>query len=1060
MINNRFSIFKDASGYLNYKVIDKNGNSYIVSTDVSDWKAGEQHHIATSWILNSKTNQDELHLFIDGKEASNIIKYGGHVSPRLHQKFRTISTEEIIGEIPKNIVGSTDLITEGGYFSASSSLNFTDLGIETGDILYIEETGFDENGYTISNVNGNTLTLSTSMPISATNCKFTINKVSFIVSSQINLYKNIAISIIKSILDGNDLLTTAYSYTVSSAYNFNTYGVSVGDLLKINEVGFEDYYIITDVSDNTLTLSDNMPLSTSNSNFTIYSTSETELPGQNALFPYYEISRDGYFNNILTIKAGVESTDILLLRTLGLNHSRTKNKYYLWGNELNVLNTRLPSPLYLDDVKIYHTLLDTTIIGPSNSILSGGIFTSDNISTDQPSASDTGRTLSITISGDNIDYTSDVSVLVDGYINGNPLIEIITFSENITKDTSNKFTDINYINVICTPINSNRSCLTIKIKEKYPITFSENSNLVAAIKYSYQMLVGNTLSGTAGSSTVTDASIQFSVENIGNYLKIYSPPSVIGQYLITDVSDNLTSITLDGYLADTFIDGNYEILNVSSERSGLQNGRFIFEEAQSPGIPYYLNKGLYELDYHSGLSIPINIKNLNGFIGSDTSKNRQANSIIDDFFISGSKLSDTRVGEILQSGADSITKHYNSLKALKPNYNTLMLLDFDTSEFTNNTDVYLTSSKSYIQSSMSVNSNFNKSIIFTDTPLLIDNSGILNTKTEGTIEFWINPLNDTGNDPNYRFYFDASGIVTEKVISINNATVSIAGRALSILNIKLQNGMQNIDYFAGGTIDSDLQTLFLNKKLPNQQTPVVVTYIPTGISGDRISIFKDPYGYINFNITGNGSDHQVRAPIFWAKNTWHRIKAQYKVNQGINTDEIRLFIDGYEYGNILLGNGLLFGEHAVFGSSYVGHNSIRSTISFTDPINEFTIGSDYSNVYGANALIDNLRISNISRPIFSPFGEPVDPNYSTNLNIVYPVTEDLYTTYLLDFNKLIEKTTDFAVLKNKKTGLSDITINVYDSFNILKNNEKSKEVMETLLKTLKPAGSRLFISYK
>lgn len=1058
-LKNRFSLYRDASGYINYRVIDKNGNIFIVSSDVSSWVRGEQHHVAASWVLNSTNKQDEMHLFIDGKEVPTILKYGGSVSPLLHQKFRTVSTEDMIGVIPKSIVGSTDLVTTFGLTTVSSSLNFTDLNINVGDTLYVEEESFNINGYLITNVNGNTLTLSTIMPLSATNCKFSVNKTSFIVSTEINLYKNITVSVLHLTVTGSDLVTTFNNIASSLSQNFTILGVSVGDLLKIDRPGFADYYTITGISDNTLTLSDDMPIAAFNSSFSIYSIIEEELPGQNALFPSYEVSRDIDFNNILTIKAGVEANDIILIQTLGLNHSRTKNKYYIWGNTSNIINTRLPSPLLLDDVKIYHTLLDTLVIGPSNSTLSAGIFTSSNISTDQPSVSDNGRTLSLIISGDNIDYSSSISVLIDGIIDGVPATETVTFSENTTKDTVGKISLINFIVVTCTPINTARGCCTIKIKEKEVITTAEDSTSVPVIRYSYQMLVGNTLAGTSGSNVVSDSAIQFSNENIGNYLTIYTPAPVAGQYLITDVSEDLLTITLSTSLVATFTNGNYEILNITPERSGLQNGRFTFEEASTPGVPYLLSQGLYEFDYHTSLSIPLEAANLKGFIGSDLNKDNQSKAIIDDFFILNTKLSDTRIGETIASGQDSITKRYNSLKAASSNQSTLMLLNLD-NDFINNTDTYLTSTKDFIQSSVSVNNNFNKSIVFTDKPLIISNTGILNTKKEGTIDFWINPLIDSGNDKNYRFYFDASSASLETVLSSNNATVKLIGRASSILNIKLKNGTQSIDYFAGGVIDSDSQTLYLNKRLPSQNTEVIVAYIPTGVSGDRMSIYKDPSGYLNFNITASGTDHQVCAPIFWEKGSWHKIRAQYIMNQGLGTDEMRLFIDGYEYGNIIFGNGLLFGEALVFGSTYVGSNLAQSNISFTDIINEISIGSDYTGILGAQALIDNLRISNISRPITKFFGEAIDTGYSSNLSLAFPATEDLYTTLLLDFNSLIKKTTNFSIIKNKVSGNFDITIYVDDGFNILRDNEKSKLVLEDLLNALKPANSRLFLIYK
>lgn len=1059
---NRFSIFRDASGYLNYRVIDKVGNIFTVDSDVSLWKAGEQHHVAVSWALNTLIQSDEMHLFIDGQEVSNILQYGGGVSSRLHQKFRTISTEEIIGLIPKNIVGSTDLVATSGLYTVSSSLNFTDLGIAAGDTLYIEETGFYSGGYAISNVNGNTLTLSTIVPITAINCKFSINKTNLPVSTATNLYKNIAVSTIHSVISASDLVSISTSPTVSSAsQNFTTLGVSVGYLVSIGGGGFEPYYTVVGVSGHNLTLSDNMPTSGSSLSFKVYSNAETELHGQRALNPSYSISNDGYFGHTITITNEVLEDDIILLRTLGLNHGRVRNKYYLWGNSSNILNTRLPSPIELDDVEIFHTLLDTTAIGPGNSTLSGGIFTSNHLTTDQPSVSDNGRTMAITVGGDNIDHSIPITVVIHGTINGTPSsTETITFAQSGIQNTVGKISLVSYIVVACKPADSTRSSATVKIRELYPITETENSITFPIIRFSYQMVVGNELFGAGGGNLVEDDTLSFSSENIGNYLIIYTPSPVAGTYQITDVSDSLNQITLDRNLATSFAGGNYEVLNTTTARTGLQNGLFTFEQAMFPGLPYTLNQGIYELDYHAGLSIPLAAHTLKGFVGSDFLNQNSVNAIIDDFRISDIQLSDTRIGETVASGQDSITKHYNSVKSVPVNINSLMVLDFESSSFKNKASYYLTSSKGFIQSGNSVNANFNRSIIFTNNPLLVDNAGILNTKTEGSIEFWVNPIFDTGNDPNYRFYFDATGIVTEELVSINNATIKVAGKISSIQSVKLKNGSQKLDYFPGGIIEDDRQTIILNNRLPNQQANVIVSYIPNGLVGDRIAIYKDLSGYLNFTITSANIDHQVRAPIFWTKNTWHRVRAQYKINQGLGTDEMRLFIDGYEQGNVLFGNGLLFGQHQVFGSSYVGHNSLKTAIPFKDTINEFTIGSDYTNTLGAYALIDNLRISNVSRSILLAFGESIDPGYSANTSLVFPSTEDLYTTLLLDFNRAVSKTTDFAILRNRNTGLFDITINVPDSFGILESNSKAKTVMETLISALKPANSRVFINYE
>src|SRR5260221_11086627 len=152
------------------------------------------------------------------------------------------------------------------------------------------------------------------------------------------------------------------------------------------------------------------------------------------------------------------------------------------------------------------------------------------------------------------------------------------------------------------------------------------------------------------------------------------------------------------------------------------------------------------------------------------------------------KKTEKRIRETIAKNSQSITKDFNSLKQLSITTNTLFLSRFDTFPFENAADVYITATNKFIQSSNSVNENFNKSIYILKDPIVVDNTGILNEKDQGSIEFWVNPIYDTGNDPNYRFYFNASSIVIDKVVSINNAMVKILGKASKILSVKIQHG--------------------------------------------------------------------------------------------------------------------------------------------------------------------------------------------------------------------------------------------------------------------------------
>jgi hypothetical protein len=280
------------------------------------------------------------------------------------------------------------------------------------------------------------------------------------------------------------------------------------------------------------------------------------------------------------------------------------------------------------------------------------------------------------------------------------------------------------------------------------------------------------------------------------------------------------------------------------------------------------------------------------------------------------------------------------------------------------------------------------------------------------------------------------------------------------LSVRLALGDQKQDYFDGGKIING-NTIILGKRLPIENANVVIEYIPAGVFGDRISIFKDKFGYINFNIFANDILFSIRAPVFWTKGTWHRCKASYVMNSGVGSDKMELFIDGYEYGNILFAQeNAIFGQDQIFGSSGVGVNSTFSAaIIFRDNINNFFIGGNYLRNNNAFAIFNNIRISDIFRQGFSYLGENIDVNYNSNLNVAVPIENDLFTRLLIDFGFLSATlNTNFAQLNSES--ISDITIDIYDALGIVGNlNTTVGTVLQEILNTLKPAGSRLFINF-
>jgi hypothetical protein len=984
---NRFSLFKDGSGYLTFRVYDNGSfdriNKYTVSADISNWRAGESHHVAISWKLATKDKKDEMHLFIDGIEIPNIIKYGGRPISTLTDRFRTVVPEYVLGTITQKIITFNDLNTDGSNLVYSDSINFTSEGIVPGDILEIKELGL--GAYTISSVSGNYLTLTSAVPSVLSNARFTINPYSIIVSSEIDLYKNFTVSLFSG-------------------------------------------------------------------------SSEEELPGLRADIPGYEISKNFLNQNILTILGNANVGDQVVIRTLGLNFRRARERVYVWGNNLNILRTQLPSPINLDEVKIYPVILPKVAIGPSNSTYSLGLFNFTTSDISQTSSPLEGRTLAIKVFSGNVDFSTPVTVVINGTTNSTPN-ETLTFSSAGTQYTTKKFTNITSVDVIAKPFNPLKNSAIVEIKEKYTITYSEGNSVFPVIRYSYKTQTGSTLSGNSGSSIVEDLNGYFVFSNIDQSLVISSPISVAGTYqIVNKLSDK--SIEVFPALPASFSNGIYDIFNTSISRSGFANGFFTLETAGQVNVPFNLNNGYYDFDYSVNLEIPFDpLTNDKMYIGSSIHGDCQASSIIDELRILSTMLTDVRIGETLISGTESVTIDAAKIRPFRKNSDTLTLIHFDDKPFNNDSDFWISSNKEYIQSTSSVNSDFGKSLLIKDRPLIYDNLGYLSTSSQGTIEFWVSPMFDTGNDPEYRFYFDAAALTTEDLISTSKASIILNNRASSISSIYVEGDKKN--YAAQAVIQSDFKTVKLSIPLPYQKTPVKVTYTQVGVLGDRISIYKDSESYINLTVKASGKEYQVRQPVLWTKNSWHRIKATFKFNQPNNNDEIGLFVDGEERGTVRFGNGLLFGTGAVYGQGFAGvdNSTLTADINFLDVISKFYIGSDINSVNLAKARIDNFKISNIVQPFYMIAGQSKDVNYNSNIDTVFPVVEDAYTTFLLNFNALFSINTEWATLRDKYFGIYNFTIKIIDSFDIVSESEKVKQILETLINILKPAQSKVTLEY-
>lgn len=980
---NRMSIYKDGRGYLSFAVYDKNSRLYKVSADISSWLPGQIHFVATSWKINSYDGQDEIHLFVDGTEVPNILRYGGRPIAAAGDRFRTVKPEIIVGTIPKKIICGSDLSTVAGENVVySASIDFQAESIVVGDTIDILEIGFGV--YNILGVTDNSLLLDGVTPTTLTDARFSVNEFASVVSNEVDLSANVAVSI----LSGG---------------------------------------------------------------------TETELPGVRAEFPAYSIEKNALLQTVLTIYGPAEVGDQVYIRTLGLNHRRCRDTVYLWGDLLSVLKTRMPTPINLDEVSVTAVIQPITNVGPDNAVIIGTSFVLSGIVPSKVTNETEGRTLAVRVTGGNVDFSSPVYVFITGVTSVGPAMELLEFSTPSIQNTPSKWRTITDVTVIVTPVSLLARSISFEIKEAFSVTNAEGNTNFPIIRYSYQ---DNSGAGLYGFTSGLVSGGVFSDRDIGKKLIIDSPAAVAGTYTITDIDEN-RDITVDPVPVIDFTDGVYRVYNTTIGRSGFQNGFFTFELSGSVAVAYPLPQGRYEFDYAAWLEIPfINLEDNVAFIGSDFYGHNQARAIIDEFRVLSRMITDVRIGETIAAGEKSVTTDYMTLRPFVSDSETLMLLHFDELPLENSAEFYKIANKDFMQTASSVNGDFYNSLVITESPYVVENIGLLSTVSEGTIEFWVSPRFDTFNDPVERYYFDSAAAAVEDVVSLTAGTVKIVGRTSNVLSVTLLNDPNGQNFFAGGSIAGDFQTINLGTALPFTQTPVKVSYVPHGSYGDRISIIKDQYGALIFRVVANGQQFEVRQSIFWQRNTWHRVFATFKFNRRDNQDQLRLFVDGREINSIMLGTGLILGTGIVFGQQYVGSDEggLIVNMDFRDTLNNFYIGSSFRETNIAAARFDNFKISNIARNPLVCSGISVDANFQTNVDIVKPVVSDLYTSYLMDFNRLIEKNEDFTTLRDEQFGMFNFIINVIDSFRIVSDSAKMDQILRELIAALKPGHSKATIN--
>lgn len=1081
--SNRISLFKDGKGFLNFRVYDnslKESNEvryFNLSKNIKDFKPSELHHVAASWKFNSLEEQDEMHLFLDGEEVPNLLKFGGSIPINLNQKFKDVSKEVLFSTMVNKINFSN-------IYSASVNA--------TTNVLQANQAIFD------SSMIGRTILFEYTDYSSA-------------------LYGGEFY--IKDVVD---------EYTVNLGTNNNldlyTFTFSGDVLFKLAPYADNIFTDLRNVR-NTITRIDvnNESEEMMGLYYEILNSEVNVVKGDNIDRPKYRVNLTtgviefvGLDDECL-MQPTIDYSDVeIYIRTFGLNVENCKYKLSLSGSTYHssgdlennsVIRTLNKEPINLDDVSIKRVILEPTIIDVdspdyvspnkyrqeftislSNELGKYLLTTESGYLTKQ----NRGRLISLRFDTDNVDFCDfeqDIDGYQDGYLEADNTITIYgettdgvneeTFYiyKNGVVNSTKYFKSIDSISGSLLIIDDTYSdAALIELFETDSITVQNNNGTYAEV-YDYKN--GYLYLTEAGSDGLSPFELHYGIYQIEypTYLSIKIPE--VGKKLFIG-SDMNNENHLNGVIDEFRIISEMSLDTRPAENSSvglrsITDGFNRVNEFCPDSDTLTLIKFNDPIDYQANALRKYKFldTDLNLVYTLDTDKQDQLLQYVND-------------------EKNFIKKMLNFGYSLEESNKVFAQVHYANGPVNNDANYY----KNYItfpRNESSVNELFNNSGNFTrGNGLYVRNNDGKFRKNLGTVEFWVSPIIDTIIDKQERYYLDLYAARRERVSSKTPLIIELPNAARKILGInlltkrnmdknfyadseiilfdeitkneineKLGGGSGSLkDFSVNHKLSPDGTTITLSNSLPDYNTDVIVTYLPMSSSGNRFSIYKNQDSQLVFSITSDEGNNTVSVDIDWKKNTWHRIMCQYRTNS--SKDFMRLFVDGSEGSNFVYDAGPLYGECYVYGQQDLSESSAEGNFNITinDDFEYMAIGSDVFGDNTARSRMDNMRFSRTLRhTVLNASGEYIDTLYSSNDNTASPVVFDNETTYLLDFDEDVELVSNFAVIKDPVRGIYDFDIDVIDSFGKIDSVEV-QDLIQELVNKIKPAHTNAYINFK
>lgn len=1062
----RFSLFKDGKGFLNFRIIDsnkKNPSIYNIATNIKNFMPGERHHIAVSWKLNSSYERDEMHLFIDGQEVPSLFKFGGYAPIKFNSKFSDISRENLYNYIEKKVIFPA-IISDGSVAIGSNVLNSATL---TTDDTYVGR--------------------------------------SIIFGDTSGLYGKLVVILEVGagwVAVGDPITLEPYLFESSeSGISFSLAPYSDSIYTDINNERFSIFRRSCDGIEEEL---GGLGYSVEGGSIIISNYPENTSYRYNKTYGIIEfVKRDP---DSCLYAQSVDRTDISIdIRTFGLNGRRYRDVIGLSGTSLfldegadpptvpnsrdgySIISSSGPRPKNLSDVIIRKYSLYNKSIDASTIYFDGTDYISSfeeslldsftSLQTINIAKNNDGRYFEIQIDSDNIYYGATNTIVVHGTTPSGPSTETIVINKNGSFFTQDRYLELEKITGDLNIIDGDYDFVAIiNVIEKNSIFVQDGSGDYAEI---YRFSNGSFILSIAEETTYSAFELP-----PGYYLVDYSCSLKVG---LSQTGERLyigNDITKSKPLAgsiDDFVILNTMLSDLRSWEPSVSGVRTITEDFYRSNPQCISNSTLALIDFENPIEKQSRRLRNKKFL--DTANNFSYNLTLND-------------REILLKYINNEEEFVNYMVFIGYSIQTAEELFFECSKAElgplYNLATYLPTIGTYPLSPNSVNSSFGQSGRFENSSaVVLNNNNNILRNTAGTVEFWYQPKLDTFNDGDVRTMFESSSILVDRFTSTTPYLIKLNSPASEIVSIKLLSSekLSNSSYYTssektdiifneisiveatgryskGSGTDKDFSSgcrlsldgmdVMLIDALPGAKVDVLVTYVPRQYSGEKISIYKDPYSRIIARIETKDLAYMIPVDVSWVEETWHRVCLSYNFF-GPNKF-IKFFIDGVLYNTVYS-----YGKDE-YPETFDSSNVIGSiNISLVEEMSQIIIGNRLDLKSSATGLIDNIRISRSTRTYpKDSSGVEFDLNYSSNISQISPVKLDDLTTYMEDFNfDDIERTINTATVIDPKYGIFDFEVTIGDDFNRVVgiNGGKIEDLIVDLISRIKPAHSNAYVKF-